>query len=176
MTFLGTPSGIEIPREDKETIRADEKPSYSERFLDIVNIERTEAGFLPVSQSPILEGVALKRAVQLVESGILSHYNEAGEVVFDKLLTEAGAPSQDFYIEILAYSHNRTDVALEDIYSLFYGSCPHRSTIFWSTATQIGVGAERAKDGGLYLAAIFQGYYDSTTIQEKCPKDANESL
>src|SRR5258708_4982694 len=62
----------------------------SSQFLSLLNADRTAAGLPPLAVDSTLSSIAAQRAQQELAAGTLSHYDSAGNLVFQSLLTNSG--------------------------------------------------------------------------------------
>jgi uncharacterized protein YkwD len=129
-------------------------PEY--QFLAELNADRVGNGLPAVSADGVLSGLARQRSQQLLSSGVFSHYDTAGHLVFSGMLNGIGFPYQ-FAGENLA-ENNSADLgqSLNMANTQLMNSPEHRANILNSRFNEAGVGiAGPGPNGQFYYTQIF---------------------
>ena len=129
-------------------------PEY--QFLDELNADRAANGLAPVVANDVLSGLAHERSQQILASGLFSHYDAAGKLVFAGMLDGAGFPYL-FAGENLAENNVRSlQDSMNEANAQLMNSPEHRANILNSRFDQVGIGiAGPAAGGQFYYTEIF---------------------
>ena len=132
----------------QETIKIDE--GAEQTMFNLVNQERTKAGFHPLTVSPSLQELARDYARDMFARGFFSHYNPENQSPFDRMEKRG--------IHFLAAGEN---LALApNVYIAYQGlmSSPgHRANILSADFGKVGIGII---DGGIYGEMFVQEFTD----------------
>jgi uncharacterized protein YkwD len=128
-------------------------PEY--QFLDEVNADRAANGLPSLAANDVLSGLARQRSQQMLSSGVFSHYDAAGNLVFQGLLNAAGFPYA-FAGENLAENNYAWGQSMDQANTQLMNSPTHRANILNTRFNEVGVGiAGPGPKGEFYYTQIF---------------------
>lgn len=139
----------QAPEQEAQPPSSDEVyQAMRDRVVALMNEQRSAAGVGAISQSGTLNGVAQRRAMEIV--GNFSHTRPNGSSCFT-ILDESG----------IGYMHAGENIAMgyvsaEEVMNGWMNSEGHRANILSSNFSQVGIGVYAAEGGhGFYWVQIF---------------------
>lgn len=139
----------QAPEQEAQPPSSDEVyQAMRDRVVALMNEQRSAAGVGAISQSGTLNGVAQRRAMEIV--GNFSHTRPNGSSCFT-ILDESG----------IGYMHAGENIAMgyvsaEEVMNGWMNSEGHRANILSSNFSQVGIGVYAAESGhGFYWVQIF---------------------
>ncbi len=123
------------------TISALGSPSDEARFVDLMNASRRAAGLAPLTVDPDLVPDARRHTAEMIERGDIFHSSSA---------ELAGATSGWTLLGENVGMGPNPDI----LHQAFMSSASHRANIL-GAFNYVGVGADRAADGTLFVTVIF---------------------
>lgn len=139
----------QAPEQEAQPPSTDEVyQAMRDRVVALMNEQRSAAGVGAISQSGTLNGVAQRRAMEIV--GHFSHTRPNGSSCFT-ILDESG----------IGYMHAGENIAMgyvsaEEVMNGWMNSEGHRANILSSNFSQVGIGVYAAEGGhGFYWVQIF---------------------
>jgi len=128
-------------------------PEY--QFLAEVNADRAANGLPQLAANGVLSGLARQRSQNMLSSGLFSHYDAAGNLIFANLLNGIGFPYA-FAGENLAENNYAWGQSMEVANSELMKSPTHRANILNTRFDQVGIGiAGPGARGEFYYTQIF---------------------
>ncbi len=128
-------------------------PEY--QFIAEANADRAANGLPPLAINAELSGLARQRSQQLLSSGVFSHYDASGNLVFAGLLNSVGFPYA-FAGENLAENNYPWAQSLDMANTELMNSPSHRANILNSRYNEMGVGiAGPSASGQYYYTQLF---------------------
>ncbi|HLG72837.1 MAG TPA: CAP domain-containing protein [Chloroflexota bacterium] len=128
-------------------------PEY--QFLAELNADRAANGMPPLAANGVLSGLARQRSEQMLTTGVFSHYDAAGHLIFQGMLNGIGFPYA-FAGENLAENNYTWAQSLDEANTQLMNSAPHRANILNSRFNEAGVGiAGPGPNGQYYYTQIF---------------------
>jgi uncharacterized protein YkwD len=124
-------------------------------FLAEVNADRAANGLPPLAANGVLAGLARQRSEQMLTTGVFSHYDARGGLVFTSMLDAVGFPYA-FAGENLAENSYNWGQSLEFARTQLMNSPPHRANILNPRFNEAGIGiAGPGPRGEFYYTQIF---------------------
>jgi uncharacterized protein YkwD len=128
-------------------------PEY--QFIAEVNTDRAASGLPALAVNGELSLLARQRSQQMLSTGVFSHYDASGNLVFAGLLNTAGFP-YSFAGENLAENNYPWAQSLDIANTELMNSPSHRANILNSRYNEIGVGiAGPGSNGQYYYTQLF---------------------
>lgn len=128
-------------------------PEY--QFLAELNADRAANGLPPLAANDVLSGLARERSQQMLNSGVFSHYDASGNLIFAGLLNSVGFPYA-FAGENLAENNYAWAQSLDIANVELMNSPTHRANILNPRFNEAGVGiAGPGPNGQYYYTQLF---------------------
>jgi len=156
-TWVNGPSGIQTRLNTERFSWESGSPltDMESRFFGRLNTDRQNSGLAPVALNQRLVGLAEGRAQDQLNTGGLSHYDSAGNLVF-QLLLDSSRIAYASAGENLAENNYDSSRTVEMADSGLMNSPPHRANILNPAFNQAGIGVVGPDTAGrYYYAQIF---------------------
>ncbi|WP_394188527.1 S-layer homology domain-containing protein [Paenisporosarcina quisquiliarum] len=126
-----------------------EFPSYSNKTIELINVERKNQGLMPLVMDKELSQVALIKANDLAENGYWEHYSPIYGPPWEM------AANFDYSYKSFGENIARTYRTPEDVVVAWMDSEGHRANILKDNYTRVGVGVTKDNNGNFYWVHMF---------------------
>jgi len=129
-------------------------PEY--QFLAMLNQDRAQNGEGPLGADGTLSGLARQRSQSMASGTAFSHYNAAGQLIFQGLLNGVGFPYSFAGENIAENNYGDLMTSLNVANTGFMNSAGHRANILNPRYNEVGIGiAGPDGSGRFYFTELF---------------------
>lgn len=129
--------------------------SAEQALLVLTNTDRAVNGLAPLQFDPDTLLIARQRAATQIDAPTLSHYNDAGDIVFVQLMANAQL-RYELAGENLARAYDNDAGVTQRVEMALMKSAAHRKNILEQTFSRVAIGAASNGTGQITFAEVYR--------------------